>query len=126
MPSVFEKRAQEPQGSAFERRAKETGATESFLKSSARTAYQIPSGIAQTRTFPLDLLQMAGLGHAIDPEEIEHLRKIHEREGIPFDEEKYLQGVQQASETFPTQGNIERMIEEETGAPLTPRNKLQK
>lgn len=99
---------------------------DSFLKSTARTAYQIPSAIAQTRSFPLDLLQMAGLGHAIDPEEIEHLRKIYEREGIPFDEEKYLKGVQEASESFPTQGNLERTIEERTGAPLTPRNKLQK
>lgn len=126
MPSVFEKRATAEQGSAFERRAKKTGASEGFWKSAARTAYQIPSGIAQTKTYPLDLLQMAGQGHALDPDEIEHLRKIHEREGIPFDEEKYKEGVQQASEYFPTQGNIERIIEEQTGAPLTARNKLQK
>jgi|SRR5271166_5133999 len=99
---------------------------ESFRKSALRTAYQIPSGIAQAKTYPLDLLQMAGIGHALDPEEIEHLRKIHEREGIPFDEEAYRGQVEQAGAYFPTQSNIERIIEEQTGAPLTAKTKLQK
>lgn len=126
MPSVFEKRAVQPQGSVFEKRSKKNQQSESFGKSSLRTAYQIPSGIAQSKTYPLDLLQMAGVGHALDPEEIEHLRKIHEREGIPFNEEKYREQVQQAGEYFPTQGNIERILEEKTGAPLQAKNKLQK
>ncbi len=126
MPSVFEKRATSPQGSAFERRAKKTEKPESFGKSSLRTAYQIPSGIAQAATYPADILQMMGTSEALDPEFLEHLRGIHEREGIPFDEDEYLQQVQNASSYFPTQGNIERIVEEETGAPLQPKNKLQK
>jgi hypothetical protein len=100
--------------------------SESFGKSAARTALQIPSGIAQAKTYPLDILQAAGIGHALDPEEIEHLRKIYEREGIPFDEEKYRDQVQNAAEYFPTQGNAERILEEKTGTPLQAKNKLQK
>lgn len=99
---------------------------ESRAKSIARSLYQIPSGIAQASTYPLDLIQMIGIGSSLDPEEIENIRRISEREGIPFDEEKYLNAVQQATETFPTQSNIERMIEEKTGAPLTPQTKFQK
>ncbi|HEY4830940.1 MAG TPA: hypothetical protein VIH61_00030 [Waddliaceae bacterium] len=125
MPDAFDKfpGTDTAKGDAFDRFPVRK---EGFLKSAARTAYQIPSGIAQAKSYPLDLLQMAGIGHALDPEELEHLRKIHEREGIPFDEEKYLQGVQSAGEYFPTQGNIERLLEEKTGAPLTPKNKIQK
>lgn len=99
---------------------------ESFGKAALRTAYQIPSGVAQAKTYPLDLLQMAGVGHALDEEEIEHLRKIYEREKIPFDEDEYRQQVQNAADYFPTQGNAERIIEEETGAPLTAKTRGQK
>lgn len=91
-----------------------------------RSLYQIPSGIAKRATYPLDLLQLMGTAEATDPEEIERIRRASEAQGIPFDEEKYMQAVGQAAENFPSQGNIERMIEEKTGAPLTPQTKGQK
>jgi hypothetical protein len=91
-----------------------------------RTLYQIPSGIAQAVTYPIDLMSMLASGEARDPEEIEHIRMISQREGIPFDEEKYMQAVEQAERTFPTQSNIERGIEESTGLPLTPKTGFQK
>src|ERR1044071_5439536 len=82
-----------------------------------RTLYQVPSGIGQALTYPMDLMALLASGEARDPEEIEHIRMISEREGIPFDEEKYMQAVENAERTFPTQSNIERGIEEYTGLP---------
>lgn len=99
---------------------------DSMWKSLSRTAYQIPSGIAQAFTYPLDLMQMVGIGESLDPEEIERLEEISKREGVPFDKEKYLQAVQNAAEYFPTQSNIERSVEAKTGLPLTPKTRLQK
>jgi len=99
---------------------------EPWYKSYLRTAYQIPSGIAKAVTFPLDIIQMMGVSEATDPENIDLLREIHLREGIPFDEKEYISGVSEAAETFPTQANIERQIEEETGLPLTPKTQTQR
>lgn len=101
---------------------------ESFGKNAARTALQIPLG--RLSLHPRNLiatgLQAAGVGHALESDELEHLRMIYEREGIPFDEEKYRQQVDQASSYFPTVQNAARIIEEKTGLPLTPKTKLQK
>jgi hypothetical protein len=99
---------------------------ESWGKSALRSLYQIPSGIAQGFTAPLDLISAVGAGESFDPEEIEHLEAISKREGIPFDKEKYLQAIQGAQEAFPTQGNIEKLVEEKTGFPTQPRTALQK
>lgn len=103
---------------------------ESWGKNLLRTLYQIPSGIAQAYTYPLDLIQAMGIGEAYDPEDVENLKRISAREGIPFDEEKYneaVKGAIEASQTlFPTQGNIERGIERTIGLPLTPKTKSQK
>ncbi len=99
---------------------------ESWGKSVVRSLYQIPSGIGQAFTYPMDLIQLLGVADASDPEEIDRLKMISEREGIPFDEEKYFSALHKASQMFPTQGNIERIIEEETGAPLTAKTKFQK
>src|ERR1700690_2966454 len=91
---------------------------EAPIKSGIRTAYQPVAGYLKKFTYPMDLLQIGGEGYALDPEEIEHLRKIYEREGLPFDEDEYRKQVKEASKYFPTQGNIEREIEEKTGLPL--------
>ncbi len=101
---------------------------EGFWKSSARTALQIPQGIAEA-TGPgiaTGLMHMMGVGEALDPEEIEHIRMVSEREGIPFDEEKYREAANQAGKYFPTVSNIGREIEERTGLPLEPKTKIQK
>lgn len=99
---------------------------ESFGKNLARSLYQIPSGVAQGFTYPLDLLSMLGHADATDPVEIDRIREISQREGLPFDEEKYLQAAEASQKYFPTQSNIERVVEEQTGAPLTPKTGLQK
>ena len=91
-----------------------------------RTLYQIPSGYAKKWTYPLDLLSLIATAEATDPEEITHIRMISEREGIPFDEDKYMEAVRQAQLTFPTQSNIERGLEYYLGAPLTPKTTEQK
>eukprot|EP00919_Chromeraceae_sp_WS-2016_P055012 GHVR01130790.1.p1 GENE.GHVR01130790.1~~GHVR01130790.1.p1 ORF type:complete len:568 (+),score=88.33 GHVR01130790.1:1144-2847(+) len=99
---------------------------DSTIKSWLRTLYQIPSGLMKKFSYPLDLMQMMGIGAAMDPEEIDQIRKVSERAGIPFDEDKYMQAVQNAAASFPTQGNIEGFIEEKTGAPLSAQTKGQK
>ena len=99
---------------------------EPVMKSFLRNLAQIPSGFIQKFTYPLDIIQMMGVGHALDPEEIDNLRQASERMGIPFDEQKYIESVQNAASYFPTQGNIEKIIEEKTGIPLEAKTSLQK
>lgn len=99
---------------------------DSFWKSLGRTAYQIPSGIAQAFTYPLDLVNMAALGAALDPSEMHDLEMTAQKYGIPFDPEKYTEAAKSIASNFPTQSNIERMVEEKTGLPLEAKTGLQK
>src|SRR5512135_2141447 len=101
---------------------------ESFGKSALRYAAQIPLGLSQISTPGIisNVMQLLGTGSALDPEEIDQIRRISEQQGIPFDEEAYLQSVQKASEMFPTPSNIARVAEEETGLPLTPKTRGQR
>lgn len=91
-----------------------------------RSLYQIPSGLAQAFTYPLDLLQMAATGSALDHESIDELKRAHEQLGKPFDEEKYRDAALKLHEMMPTQGNLERMIEEQTGFPTQAKTTGQK
>lgn len=127
MVNPFETRSQEikekkrnPNGSPFSQRAvQEEIPQEPWYQELLRTAIQAPAGFAKRYTFPADLyLALAG---AEDEEELERLRMLPN-----WDEEAYQKGREQALSTFPTQGNISRMIEEETGFPLEPKTKLQK
>lgn len=101
---------------------------EGFFKDLARTALQIPKGIAQA-TGPgmlTNAISFLASGEALDPEEIEHIKMISEREGIPFDEEKYMEAVRMAQETFPTVSNASRELERITGVPLEAKTTLQR
>jgi hypothetical protein len=99
---------------------------ESKLKSILRTGFQPISGYLKKFTYPADILQMAGIGEALDPLFIDELRSIHEREGLDFDENEYRKKVAEAAKAFPTQSNIERGLEESTGLPLQAKTGLQK
>ncbi len=90
--------------------------------SGAATGYAsaTPLGIAS------NLSNLLALGDVNDPEEMERIREISEREGIPFDEEKYMQAGQSALSSFPTPSNIARQTEEATGLPLTAKTRGQK
>ena len=101
---------------------------ESFLKSAVRTAYQPISAFLNT-TVPgiiTNFWNLLGAGEAFDPEAIEELKKISEREGVPFDEQEYLNAAHAALDILPTISNAERFIEEKTGLPLAPKTRLQK
>jgi hypothetical protein len=124
MPSIFEERTKNPNGSIFKQRAAKD--EESFGKNALRTTYQPIGGFLQKFTYPADIVQMMGVGEALDPEFLENLKAIHEREGIPFDENKYRQKVSEAAQAFPTQGNIEKLVEEKTGLPLQAKEGYQK
>jgi hypothetical protein len=101
---------------------------ESFLKSSLRTALQIPQGLAELTKYGIGtgIQQFLGAGEALDPEEIDRIRAISEREGIPFNEESYLESVQNALGSVPTVSNIGSAIEAKTGIPLEPKTRTQK
>lgn len=113
------------QGDAFDRFPIEE---ESFGKSSLRTALQVPQGIAATTAPGLaaGFWQMLGAGELNDPEEIDRLKAISEREGVPFDEEAYLKAGENALNYIPTVSNIAREVEGKTGIPLEPKTRLQK
>lgn len=98
---------------------------EDWMKQTVRYAYQPIAGVAQKFTYPADILNIVATGAAADPNEIEALRYAAERSGIEFDEEKYMNAVKEIEHYFPTQSNFERIIEENSGAPLTPQNRLQ-
>lgn len=101
---------------------------ESWLKSTSRGLLQIPQGMVEA-TLPgilTGIWSLIGSGEINDPEEIEHIRRISEREGIPFDEDKYLQAGQQALGTIPTVSNIAGVVENKTGLPLSPKTALDK
>ena len=99
---------------------------EGWLDWAKRTALQVPRGIAQAATYPLDLLQQIGTADIEDPEEIDRIRQASERVGKPFDEEAYLQRGQEAASMFPTVSNASRYLEEEYGIPLEPKTGFQK
>lgn len=101
---------------------------EGFWKSAFRTVSQIPQGIASTTPPGLlaGLWELLATGDVYDPEEIENLRMISEREGIPFDEEAYYTAAQSALSGIPTVSNISKEIEANTGIPLEPKTRLQK
>jgi len=99
---------------------------EGFIKSAFRTVYQGFSGIAQASTYPADLFNVIATGAAFDQEEIDSLKRQANIYGIPFNEEDYKSAASTISQYTPTQGNLERIIEEKTGIPLEAKTKLQK
>lgn len=101
---------------------------EDYWTDKARTALQVPQGYLEGTVPGLISggLHFLGMGEALDPEEIERIEQISRREGIPFDEEKYKKSAQNALDYFPTVGNIGRIIEEQTGVPLTAKTNIQK
>lgn len=139
MASIFEQRAAQlpnlinestsknGQGSVFQTRAQQLQPEESTGKSALRYGAQIPVGLAQASSYGIATGLGSLLGYeALDPEEIEQIRKISEREGIPFDEEAYIEKFQEAQSLYPTIGNIAREIEERTGLPLEAKTRGQK
>lgn len=99
---------------------------ESWPKWFVRTAMQIPKGIAQAETWPADLFNAVAYGAAVDPSEVYDLQRAHERLGLPFNEEEYLNAAGKIAQNFPTVGNLSRIAEEKTGIPLEAKDKLQK
>src|SRR6185369_15317541 len=91
---------------------------ESFLKWAARTAYQVPSGIAQAFTYPADIASLISTGAAMEAGEFEDI--------TPQEREENIRTAMDYAQYHPTQSNIERMVEEQTGLPLTPQTGLQK
>jgi hypothetical protein len=112
--------------------AKEGPPEDSWYKNLGRKAYQVVGGIINATPIPLaaDFASMAATGESLgELEELEE-RLPELQEKFPFanvpskiDREKYMQALQEAQGSFPTQRNIERGVEELTGAPLTPKTR---
>lgn len=140
MTSPFQKLAQEeysqnpelggknPYRSPFEEIANYEENQESFWKSSARTALQIPQGLAEGTKggIAAGVWQLLAQGEILDPEELDRIKEISEREGVPFDEDAYMEAAEKALGTIPTVSNIASKIEEKTGLPLEPKTRVQK
>ncbi len=101
---------------------------ENALKSTFRALMQPVQGYLETTKPGIigSFWELIGSGEALDPEEIEHIRSISEREGIPFDEEKYKQAAETALKYVPNIKNIAREIESKTDIPLEPKTRGQK
>ncbi len=103
---------------------------DSIGKSILRKMYQIPAGIAQAFTYPLDILKILSTAEPLDPFELDNMRKAYEANGMEWNEEDFLNryndAVSEIDRYFPTQSNIERIVEEKTGAPLTPKTGFEK
>ncbi len=101
---------------------------EGFWTNAFRTAMQIPQGIAEATKggITAGIWHLLGQGEVFDPESIDHIREISKREGIPFDEEAYMEAGQKALGSVPTVSNIASKIEEKIGLPLEPKTKTQK
>lgn len=107
---------------------KEESAEQSIPEYISRTVGAAGTGYASGTPLGLaaNLSNFLAMGDVNDPEEIDRIRSIAEREGVPFDEEKYLEAGRQALGSFPTPSNLARMAEESTGLPLTAKDKFQK
>ncbi len=97
--------------------------SEPFWKSATRKALQIPAGLAQAFTWPLDIAFAYGVGDALSS--VDELEEQSYKLGFPFDKEKYLESLGAAAELYPfTQSKAEEFIEEKTGLPLVPKDRI--
>ncbi len=112
--------------SIFAKRAKEIEPEEGWGKWALRSALQIPKGIAQAATFPLELINMAGTAEAIDPGTLQDLRFASEKAGKTFNEDEYREGAETVSQSVPTVTNAASMLENKTGIPLEAKTNFQK
>lgn len=97
---------------------------ESGLKSAARTALQVPLGIAKKSPISYVPDIFKGLVNATAENELREFASEHPDLGIDVNEA--LKTVHKQSEYLPTQDLLERVIEEKTGLPLQPKSKLDK
>lgn len=93
-----------------------------------RTAGAAATGYASGTPYGIasNLLQLLAMGELYDPEGLSQLRLAAEQQGIPFDEEKYMEAAQQILGGIPTPSNLARMAEEQTGLPITAKEDYQK
>ena len=122
------KQNQPQQENPFAKRAKEREPEEDAATSTFRYASQIPFGLAQGTTIGIlsGIANLMAYGDVNDPEELDRIKAIAEREGIPFDEEKFKEAAQNAMQYAPTISNAQRVLEESTGLPVTAKTKGQK
>lgn len=125
--------------SKWDRYIEKTEEPEGFLKSTARTALQIPKGIAEVTPYGVATSIWDLLGSAESLQELNkyknEFREEELRRKFPtapwgekprFDEQKYLEALEQAKQGVPTVQNISKFIESQTGLPLEAKTKLQK
>lgn len=70
-------------------------------------------------TWPADVLRLAVIGEGLT--DIDDLERAFQKEGKPFDRDKYIQGVFEAAQFIPTQESLEKAYEQRTGESLEPK-----
>lgn len=85
---------------------------------------QTGRGALKYFTWPADVIKAGMIGEGLS--DIDELEEIAKKENVPFDREKYIQGVFDASGFIPTQELLESGIERLTGKSLQPQTELGK
>ena len=102
---------------------------ESPLKSAMRTGYQVASGLAEASPFsyvPEIASTLGAKAQFASPEEAIGFMHTIKPEELESEREKRKLGEEQILKSALTKSNIEKTIEEKTGAPLTPQTDVQK
>lgn len=76
-------------------------------------------GILRAFTWPADLLKVSMMGEALS--DIDEVEEAFKKAGKPFDREKYVKDVFDASGFVPTQDVLEKKFEDITGVSLEPK-----
>ena len=106
-----------------------------WIQPIGRAAGQVGLGLLGKTTAPLSIMQMIGQGEALGEysdleERIPELKRLfpdapwENFKGL--DKDKYMEAVGTATGAFPSQGNIERGLENLTGLKITPQNTFEK
>jgi hypothetical protein len=83
---------------------------------------QTGRGALKLFTWPADVLKLGMIGEGLS--DIDELEETFHKAGKPFDREKYVRDVFEASRFIPTQELAEKGFEEATGISLEPKTKL--
>jgi hypothetical protein len=96
----------------------------SWLETIGDIFTQTGRGALKVFTWPADVLKLGMIGEGLS--DIDELEESFQRAGKPFDREKYVRDVFEASRFIPTQELAEKGFEEVTGISLEPKTKLGK
>ena len=91
----------------------------SFLDKIADIGTQAGRGALKAFTWPLDVLKMGMIGEGLNA--IDEVEEFYQKEGKPFDRQKYVKNLFEQAEYVPTQDLAEKSFSGLTGISLEPK-----